>query len=66
TVSVRPQTLPGLETISTRSQHRIVFHHPGYPAPNNILLALPAPDHPSGGLHHDTALTACGILSGNR
>ncbi|MCJ1349955.1 hypothetical protein MMC31_008198 [Peltigera leucophlebia] len=44
----------------------IRFHHPGYAHPNDKLLTLLAPDHPSDGLHHLTALTACGIVAGNR
>ncbi|MCJ1348393.1 hypothetical protein MMC31_006625 [Peltigera leucophlebia] len=44
----------------------ISFHHPGYAHPNDIILQLLASDDPSGGLHHLTALTACGIVAGNR
>lgn len=44
----------------------ISFHHPGYEHPNDIIFQLLAPDHPSGGFHHLSALTACGIVAGNR
>ena len=54
-----------LDHISVGAQV-IRFHHPGYAYPNDILLTLLAPDHPSGRLHHLTALTACGIVAGNR
>ena len=54
-----------LDHISVHAQ-TISFHHPGYAHPNDIFLTLLAPDHPSGGLHHLTALTACGIVAGNR
>jgi hypothetical protein len=43
----------------------ICFRHSGYPDENNTLLDLLAPDHPRGGLHHLTALTACGIVTGD-
>lgn len=51
-----------LDHISVKAR-AIRFHHPD---PNDILLTLLAPDHPSGGLHHLTALTACVIVAGNR
>lgn len=41
----------------------ISFHHPH---PNNVFLTLLASDHSSDGLHHLTALMACGIVAGNR
>jgi HNH endonuclease len=71
-VRVRPRMDPlqvahaGQETISSNPSHQIRFRHPGYPDSNNILLKLPAFDHPEGGFHHDTAITACGIVAGNR
>jgi hypothetical protein len=54
-------------SISTYPFHRILIRHPAY-APHrdtNILLTLLAPDHPDGGLHHETARVACGIIAGN-
>ncbi|KAL7972498.1 hypothetical protein HDV63DRAFT_369363 [Trichoderma sp. SZMC 28014] len=50
-----------------------MFRHPGYPEPNNCFLSLPQTDskihEASGqivrGVHHKTALIACGILTGN-
>lgn len=54
-----------LDHISVRAR-TISFHHPGYIHPNDIFLTLLAPDDPYGGLYHLTALTACGIVSGNR
>lgn len=55
----------GLDQISVHAR-RISFYHPGYTHPNDRFLTLLAPDHSSGGLHHLTALTACGIVAGNR
>ena len=60
-----PELHTDLDHISVEAR-AIQFHHPGYAYPNDILLTLLAPDHPSGGLHHLTALTACGIVAGNR
>ncbi|KAK3695771.1 heterokaryon incompatibility protein-domain-containing protein [Podospora appendiculata] len=44
----------------------IQIRHPGYDDTSNVLLLLYAFDHPLGGVHYQTALTACGILAGNR
>lgn len=52
----------GLDQISVHAQ-KISFHHPGYTHPNDTFLTLLALDHSSGGLHHLTALTACGIVA---
>lgn len=46
--------------------HRITFHHPGYPLGQDVLLELDGFDHENGGLHVGTALTACGVVAGNR
>ncbi|KAH0541387.1 hypothetical protein FGG08_004151 [Glutinoglossum americanum] len=46
-------------------QLKISFRHPGYKSPYDLLLKLSAFDHPLGGLHHRTALVACGIVAGN-
>ncbi|KAI9764989.1 MAG: hypothetical protein M1840_007911 [Geoglossum simile] len=43
----------------------ITFRHPAYPSQSNILLTLQAYDLPKGGLHHETARIACGIVAGN-
>jgi hypothetical protein len=54
-------------SVSNKPSHRIIFRHPAYPEhfSQNVLLSLQAYDHPDGGLHHGTALTACGIVAGN-
>ncbi|KAJ9654530.1 hypothetical protein H2201_008988 [Coniosporium apollinis] len=61
-----PQHLTDLDTISTDPRHRIRFRHPAYPAGKNVLLTLLAPDHPLGGIHHETARIACAVIAGNR
>lgn len=54
-----------------RAESQIIFTHPGYPEPTNILLTLPRVDRAadstsnSFGLHHRTALLACQIIAGN-
>jgi hypothetical protein len=48
------------------SRNWIHIRHPGYEDDCNVLLLLYAFDHPLGGTHYQTALTACGILAGNR
>lgn len=53
-------------TITTDARHRIHFRHPSYPDGSNLLLDLFAPDHPEGGIQYDLAITACGIIAGNR
>lgn len=52
-------------TVDIDLDRRIQFLHPGYSAPNNVLFAMLANDGPHGGLHHATALIACGLLAGN-
>jgi hypothetical protein len=52
-------------SISNHPTHRITFRHPAYPEGCNVLLTLRAYDHPTGGLHHETARIACGIVAGN-
>lgn len=48
---------------------RIMFAHPGYPEPANILLILPRVDRGAAsdiiGIHHETALLACQIIADN-
>lgn len=54
---------------ATLEQHGTIrFLHPGYPAPTNILLALPRVDPASDstfGVHYQTALVACQIIANN-
>lgn len=71
TITVRPaQTIPQhvthSSTVSLGRGDQITFRHPAYPPVQNVLLRLPALDHPSGGIHHETARTACAITAGNR
>jgi hypothetical protein len=42
------------------------LRHPGYDDNCNILLTLPAIDHPNGGIHAETARLACCIIANNR
>lgn len=54
-----------------RIPHRqILFRHPGYNEPNNVLFKLFAPDvgqdYTNRGLYAEYALQACGIVAGNR
>ncbi|KAI9684820.1 MAG: hypothetical protein M1829_000195 [Trizodia sp. TS-e1964] len=57
---------PQADTLPTAPLPYIRFRHPAYSDLNNTLLRLPPLDHLDGGLHYDTALTACGIVAGNR
>lgn len=71
TITVRPaQTIPQhllhSSTLSVGRWDQITFRHPAYPTFKNVLLRLPALDHPSGGIHHETARIACAIIAGNR
>jgi hypothetical protein len=45
---------------------RIDFLHPGYEQPHNVLFTLHGFDYENGGIHHNTALVACGIIAGNQ
>jgi hypothetical protein len=46
--------------------YRVFLRHPGYSDTANILIILPALDHPQGGIHHETARVACAIIANNR
>ena len=61
-----PQHVIGTDTISTDRRHRVRLRHPAYSEGKNVLLVLLAPDHPSGGIHHETARIACAVIAGNR
>jgi hypothetical protein len=54
-------------SVSNHPSHRIIIRHPAYPPlrNTNVLLSLLAFDHPDGGLHHETARIACGIIADN-
>lgn len=70
-ITVRPaQTIPQdvtrSSTVSFGRGDQITFRHPAYPSFKNVLLRLPALDHPRGGIHHETARIACAIIAGNR
>jgi len=56
-----------LTSMPENADCEIIFRHPAYPSRSrrNILLTLLACDHPKGGLHHETARIACGIIGGN-
>jgi len=44
---------------------RVLIHHPGYEAADDLLLILYAPDHEKGGLHHGFVLAVCTIVADN-
>lgn len=51
---------------SSDSPKLVEIKHPSYPDITNILIAFTAYDSLDGGIHHETARIACGILCGNR
>ncbi|KAK8149670.1 hypothetical protein G3M48_006098 [Beauveria asiatica] len=71
-MDVRPFTPPFTYAPELPQQRHIIIRHPGYDDMSNVLLRLFAPDAPSSsssasfGLHAGFALTACGIVAGNR
>lgn len=58
------QPAPNAHTNTTR---KVSFRHPAYKDErnHNILFSIPAFDGEHGGLHHGTALLACGIIACN-
>ncbi|KAF2194705.1 hypothetical protein K469DRAFT_725931 [Zopfia rhizophila CBS 207.26] len=54
------------QNLPTDLNHRVYLRHPGYSDTGNILMVLPALDHPQGGIHHETARIACAIVANNR
>ncbi|KAF2453895.1 hypothetical protein BDY21DRAFT_354445 [Lineolata rhizophorae] len=56
-------------THSSMTHNVILFLHPGYSPPLNVLFSLPCADRVSEsgvyGVHHRTALTACQIIANN-
>jgi hypothetical protein len=61
-----PSHEDGGQNISTDFNHRVCLRYPGYSDTCNILMVLPALDHPQGGIHHETARIACSIVANNR
>jgi hypothetical protein len=67
-VTIRPRLenkpVDGVHIISDGDpRHQVRLRHPGCSGNNNVLLSLFAPDHPSGGMHHETACIACAIVA---
>ena len=54
-------------SMSHNPAHETTFRHPAYSSESNknVLFILKAYDHPEGGLHHETARVACGMVAGN-
>ena len=60
-------------SISSQNFFKIEFKHPAYPESENVFLSLVGFDEfkreadatTEVGLHHGTALIACGIVAGN-
>ncbi|KAI9771266.1 MAG: hypothetical protein M1840_002236 [Geoglossum simile] len=61
-----PSHEDGGQNLPTDLNHGVRLRHPGYSDTGNILMVLPALDHAQGGIHHETARTACAIIAGNR
>ncbi|KAF1958577.1 hypothetical protein CC80DRAFT_441077 [Byssothecium circinans] len=61
-----PSHKDGGQDLPADLNYKVYLRHPGYSDTGNILLALPALDHPQGGIHHETARIACAILANNR
>ncbi|KAH0240860.1 hypothetical protein KCU71_g24079, partial [Aureobasidium melanogenum] len=61
-----PTHQDGGRDIPDDATHTVTFRHPGYRDEHNIIMVLPALDDAQGGIHHETALTACAVVAGNR
>ena len=65
-MSFKAYPIPPTELVS---RGRILFLHPGYPAPGNKLLSLlrvdTTTDPTTFGIYHRTALLACQIIANN-
>jgi hypothetical protein len=61
-----PSHEDGGQNLPTDLNHRVYLRHPGYSDTGNILIVLPALDHPQGGIHHETARISCAIIANNR
>jgi hypothetical protein len=62
---VPPPSLADRADISDTPTHHTNFHHPAYPLGEDLLLRLPAFDHPDGGLTHAVALDCLTIIAAN-
>lgn len=45
--------------------HDVIFRHPAYDDRSNIILMLPALDHPDAALDYNTTLAACAVVANN-
>ena len=61
-----PSHEDGGQNLPTDVNHRAYLRHPGYSDTGNVLMVLPALDHPQGGIHHETTRIACAIIANNR
>ena len=61
-----PSHEDGGQNLPEDLNHRVHLRHPGYSDTGNILMVLPALDHPQGGIHHETARIARAIVANNK
>jgi hypothetical protein len=52
--------------LPSKFDHKINFRHPGYDDESNTLTILPGFDFLGGGIDHEIARIACGILANNQ
>jgi hypothetical protein len=62
---VKPTHHDSGQGLPSNFSHKINFRHPRYDDNSNLLLVLPDFDGPNGGIDHETARIACGILANN-
>ncbi|KAI9765493.1 MAG: hypothetical protein M1840_007319 [Geoglossum simile] len=62
---VPPPSLADRADISDTPTHHTNFRHPAYPPGEDLLLRLPAFDHPDGGLTYAVALDCLTIITAN-
>ena len=60
-----PSHQDGGQSLPPKLSSIVRLRHPGYSDKENVLLVLPALDHPEGGIHHETARIACAIVANN-
>ncbi|KAF2175932.1 hypothetical protein K469DRAFT_723769 [Zopfia rhizophila CBS 207.26] len=61
-----PSHEDGEQNLPIDLNHRVYLCYSGYSDTGNILMVLPALDHPQGGIHHETARITCAIIINNR